>query len=211
MNIQFKRVLVLSPHTDDEFGCAGTIIRLIDNGADVHYFALSACEESVPDGFPKDILRIECMSCTQQIGIEASKVTIGNYRVRYFPEERQKILEDFVSLNRKLKPDLVLMPSSYDTHQDHATINQEGFRAFKYSTVLGYELPQNLISFNNAAFICLNKKNLNQKIKALSNYQSQNFRNYSRAEFIKGLAKVRGVQCNAEYAESFEVIRLIIE
>jgi LmbE family N-acetylglucosaminyl deacetylase len=211
MNIQFDRVLVVAPHTDDEFGCAGATIRLIENGAEVHYYALSACEESVPEGFPKDILRNECMACTKQIGIESSKVIIGNYRVRYFPKERQKILEDFVKLNRKIKPDLVLLPSSYDTHQDHSTVSQEGFRAFKYSNLLGYELPQNLISFNNAAFISLNRKHLNQKIEALANYKSQNFRNYSKTEFLESLAKVRGVQCNVEFAESFEVIRLIIK
>ena len=31
----WRRVLVLAPHTDDgEFGCGGTIVRLIEGGSD---------------------------------------------------------------------------------------------------------------------------------------------------------------------------------
>ena len=40
-----KKVLVVAPHTDDaEFGCGGTIARMIDEGLDVHIAAFSACE-----------------------------------------------------------------------------------------------------------------------------------------------------------------------
>ena len=35
------------------------------------------------------------------------------------------------------------MPSLNDIHQDHATIAQEGLRAFKGCTILGYELIWN--------------------------------------------------------------------
>ena len=41
-----------SAHTDDEFGCAGTVGRLTDAGAHVRYLALSDCAASVPAGFP---------------------------------------------------------------------------------------------------------------------------------------------------------------
>jgi hypothetical protein len=105
---------------------------------------------------------------------------------------------------------LVLLPSSLDTHQDHATVSREGFRAFKHSSILGYELPQNLISFRNTAFVKLTEELIKRKIYALSSYQSQRFRSYTSAEFIRGLAYVRGGQCNTLYAEAFEVIRLIV-
>ena len=203
-------VLVLAPHTDDEYGCAGTIFRLIESGAIVHYYALSRCEESVPEGLPRDVLVGECLKCTGLLGIPADNVQIGHFKVRYFPRDRQEILESLVKLNRELSPDLVLLPSACDTHQDHHTVSEEGFRAFKYSTILGYELPQNLISFNNSAFVSITEHQLERKIAAISEYKSQDFRSYSREEFIRGLAKVRGVQCNAAYAEAFEVVRLIV-
>ena len=48
MNLNFKKALVLAPHTDDgEFGCGGTIAKMIESGVEVHLAAFSACEKSV--------------------------------------------------------------------------------------------------------------------------------------------------------------------
>ena len=58
--IKPNKVLVLAPHTDDgEFGCGGTISKLIYQGVEVHYVAFSACEQSVLPEFPSDILITE--------------------------------------------------------------------------------------------------------------------------------------------------------
>jgi N-acetylglucosamine malate deacetylase 1 len=208
---RFRRVLVLCPHTDDEFGCAGTIARMLEDRAEVHYVALSRCEESVPAGFAPDALEHECRACTACLGIPPERVTIHDFQVRHFPARRQDILELLVSLRRDLVPDLVLMPCSFDTHQDHKTVFDEGFRAFKHTSILGYELPQNLISFDNSAFIKLSEAHLEKKIDALSRYETQLERPYAAAEFIRSLATVRGVQCNATYAEAFELVRLVID
>lgn len=102
-----------------------------------------------------------------------------DYPVRHFPAVRQDILESLVRVSREYRPDLVLAPSSFDTHQDHATVFHEGLRAFKHSSVLGYELPQNLISFDNSAFVELSDGHLKRKMEALGVYESQAFRKYS--------------------------------
>lgn len=206
----FSRLLVLCAHTDDEFGCAGTISRMAKAGAQIKYVALSRCEESVPEGFERDVLEKECRLCTECLGIEKADIDVFGYPVRHFPQHRQDILERFVAINRAYKPDLVLLPSSFDTHQDHETVFHEGFRAFKHATLLGYEMPQNLISFQHSAFVPLTEDDLKKKIEALGHYRSQTFRPYATPEFIRGLAAVRGVQCNAPFAEAFEVIRLIL-
>jgi LmbE family N-acetylglucosaminyl deacetylase len=204
------RVLVLAPHTDDEFGCAGTIARFIRAGANVRYVALSSCEASVPAHLPPDVLVHECNACTALLGIDESSVEVWDLPVRYFPEHRQSILERFVRIAREWKPDIVLLPSSFDTHQDHSTVYTEGFRAFKHATLLGYELPQNIISFSNSAFFELSEADIESKLRALSEYRSQAFRPYSTEEFIRGLACVRGAQINTRYAEAFEVVRLTV-
>ena len=206
----FRRVLVLCAHTDDEFGCAGTVLRLTDAGAEVRYLALSSCEASVPDGLAPDVLVHECHECTAALGVPRDRVEVGPFPVRYFPRDRQEILERLVVVAREYRPDLVLLPSSQDTHQDHAVVAQEGFRAFKRSSLLGYELPQNLVTFENSAFVAMGAETLDRKISALAAYRSQGFRPYSTDAFIRGLATVRGVQCGAEFAEAFEVVRLIV-
>lgn len=206
----FARVLVLCPHTDDEFGCAATIVRLVERGVDVRYVALSRCEESVPAGHPPDILEHECRAATAALGIPAEHCEVHGFPVRHFPKFRQEILEQLVQTKQSFSPDLVLLPSSFDTHQDHKTVFEEGFRAFKHTTILGYELPQNLISFNNSAFVRLTVEHVERKIQALELYKSQTFRPYASRDFVISLARVRGVQCDAEFAEAFEAVRLII-
>lgn len=207
----YQRVLVLCPHTDDEFGCAGAIIKLAKMGAEIKYIAVSRCEESVPEGFPKDILELECRRCAAAMGIKPHNVNVWDFPVRKFPQYRQEILERLIAVKNSFSPDLVFMPSTFDKHQDHAVISIEGFRAFKHATIFGYELPQNIVSFNHSAYIALSEQEMKRKIFALSKYQSQKSKPYSTAGYIRGLALVRGVQINSKYAEAFEMIRLVIK
>lgn len=212
MITKFKKVFVLAPHTDDgELGAGGTIARLIEHGADVYYFAFSTAEESVPKGHPKDVLRTEVVNATKKLGIKEDHVIIYNYTVRKLNYARQEILEDLIKYKRMITPDLVLMPSPHDIHQDHSTIAQEGLRAFKTCTILGYELIWNNLTFNTTSFIKLEKKHVQCKCNALKEYKSQEGRAYMSEDFIYSLAKTRGVQIGTQYAESFEVIRWIIE
>jgi LmbE family N-acetylglucosaminyl deacetylase len=63
-------VLVLAPHTDDgEFGCGGTMARLVEAGADVRYVAFSIATRSLPEGFPPDTLAREVREATAELGI----------------------------------------------------------------------------------------------------------------------------------------------
>jgi len=208
---KFKNVYVLAPHTDDgELGAGATITKLIEQGANVYYFAFSTAETSVPDGFPKNILKIEVVNATKKLGIPEENVIIYNYEVRKLNYARQEILENLIAHRRELKPDLVLMPSLNDIHQDHSTIAQEGLRAFKNSTILGYELIWNNLTFDTTSFVKLEKEHIQAKCNALKEYKSQAGRDYMSEEFIFALAKTRGVQIGAEYAESFEVIRWVL-
>ena len=209
---KFKNVYVLSPHTDDgELGAGGTISKLIESGANVYYFAFSTAEKSVPKEFEKTILKTEVINATTKLGIKKENVIIYNYEVRKLNYARQEILEDLIKHKDRLKPDLVLMPSLADVHQDHATIAQEGLRAFKNSTILGYELIWNNLTFNTTSFVNLDEKHIRQKCDALKEYKSQAKRNYMSEDFIFSLAKIRGVQISMKFAESFEVIRWLIK
>ncbi len=209
--INATRILVLAPHTDDgEFGAGASIAKFVEKGASVFYAAFSLAEESVPEGYPKNILEIEVKKATAVLGIPKENLLLYRYRVRNFAGERQQILEDLVQLNRDVQPDLVFMPSLNDLHQDHTTIANEGLRAFKKTTILCYELPWNNVVFSNNCFLKFGDTELNKKIDALKCYKSQHSRNYASEEFIRGLAVTRGTQIGARYAEVFEVIRMVL-
>jgi LmbE family N-acetylglucosaminyl deacetylase len=205
-----KRALVLGAHVDDEFGCAGTIGRMVEAGAEVHYACFSSCEESVPPGFDRDVLKREVRAAIDVLGISTDRFTLRDYRVRHFPSRRQEILEELVQLRAQVNPDVVFLPAFSDMHQDHQVIAQEGLRAFKHATLLGYELPMNTISFQHACFISLEERHLDLKVRHAQAYVSQLHRPYMSPEFIRSLAVVRGVQINQPAAEAFEVIRMAI-
>jgi LmbE family N-acetylglucosaminyl deacetylase len=205
-------ILVLAPHIDDgEFGCGGTIAKFIEEGADVFYAAFSLCELSLPSHLPKDILEIELQEAAGVLGLSNENLRIFPYGVRTFASVRQDILDDLISLRREIKPDLILMPSPQDIHQDHRTIALEAIRAFKLISILGYELPWNNLTFNTQSFVFLKEQHLKKKIAALNCYQSQAHRMYANESFIRSLAITRGTQIGAELAEAFEVVRWIIQ
>jgi len=207
-----KKILILAPHTDDgEFGCGGTIAKYIEEGAEVFYAAFSACEQSVLKDFPSDILITEVKNATNVLGIQPANLILYKYEVRKFNYDRQNILEDMVKLNNEIRPDLVFMPCENDVHQDHHTIFQEGLRAFKFTTILCYELPWNNFSLNTVSFIHLSEQQIETKIRALKEYKSQAHRSYASEEFIRALAITRGTQIGTRYAETFEVKRWIIK
>lgn len=206
-----KTILVLAPHTDDgEFGCGATIAKFTSQGDNVLYVAFSAAEQSVLPHLPRDILRKEVLLATSCLGVKNENCLIYNFEVRRFSEVRQNILDKMIQLKQKYKPDIVFLPSINDTHQDHYVIASEGFRAFKSTTMLGYEVPWNNLNFKTSCFIEISEENLKKKIEALSHYESQKHKTYATSKFIKSLAVVRGVQVGKQYAESFEVIRWLM-
>lgn len=207
-----KVVLILAPHTDDgEFGCGGTIYKLLKNNNEVYYCAFSACQQSVLKQFPSDILITEVKAATKVLGIKPENLILFDYEVRTFNFRRQEILEDMIKLRGKINPDIIIMPSLNDIHQDHFTIAQEGLRAFKFCSILCYEVPWNNLTFNTTSFVIMDEECIAAKVKALSEYKSQAHRTYANEEFIRALACTRGVQIGARYAETFDVIRWIIK
>jgi N-acetylglucosamine malate deacetylase 1 len=208
-----ESVLVLSPHTDDgEFGSGGTIARLLRERSDVAYVAFSSAEESVPPGFPKGILRRECLNATRTLGIEPETVRILRFKVRKFPSQRQEILETIIKLNKEFKPQLVLVPSSNDVHQDHHVIYEEALRAFKTSaSIWGYEHPWNNLSFSTDALVRLDLRDVERKILALKCYKSQSSRAYLNDDYLVGLMRTRGTLINSQFAEGYEVVRMLLK
>jgi LmbE family N-acetylglucosaminyl deacetylase len=199
----FQKVLVLSPHTDDgELGAGGTIARLVEGGRDVTYFAFSA---------PREVLQKECKQSLMALGV--NKHEIFNFKVRYFHHSRQEILDVLYKYNEKHEPDLVLTPSSTDLHQDHQTVTNEALRAFKSSTIFGYELPWNLINFRENTFVSLEECHVEAKLEACCKYKSQikQKRGYFDKDYLRSLMRSTGLKIRTQYAEAYESIKLVLK
>lgn len=211
--MSLNRVMVLSPHTDDgEIGAGGTIARLIEEKKEVYYVAFSSCEDSIPAGFERDALKKECIEATGVLGVPAENVVMLDYRVRHFQSMRQEILDEMIKLNKKISPEIILAPSSYDTHQDHQVIYSEALRAFKKTaSIWGYEHPWNNLTFTSDIYVKLKDKHIQQKINSLKSYRSQDFRPYLDEKYIRSIAYAKGVEVNFPYAETYELVRLLVK
>jgi len=196
-----KRILALAPHTDDvELGCGGTLNKFRRRGYEIDVVALSS---------PEDKPQIE-IEFAHSMGSQGFRHELRGYKVRNFTASRQEILEDLVELSRRKNYDIVFCPSTDDRHQDHEVVANETFRAFKDTSIWGYELPWNHREFKSDIFVALSPENLEAKMKSLAKYISQRNRPYFSKEVMESLARTRGIQIGRLYAEAFENIRTVV-
>jgi LmbE family N-acetylglucosaminyl deacetylase len=190
--------------------CGGTISKFIELNCEINYATFSFANKSLPEGFPEGTTRYEVLKSTEVLGISKLNLHLYDYEVRIFPDHRQEILEDLVRLRKEINPDLVITHNSNDTHQDHKVISEETFRAFKQSaSIWGYESFKNNMVFNTDLYVKLNEKHIQRKIRSILEFKSQIVK-YNNTQGVKGLSQFRGSQVNSDYAECFEIMRIII-
>lgn len=163
-----KKILILSPHTDDEtLGCGGFINKLSKDN-DIHIVCFSYCN--------LNILKDEFINAIKELN-ENITTEILDFKVRYF--DRQEVLDKLIEIRTQIEPDIVICPSSYDVHQDHNVIYNETIRGFKNKTILGYCHPWNIIGISDLRLtINLDKDNINSKNLAMDQYKTQHHREY---------------------------------
>jgi LmbE family N-acetylglucosaminyl deacetylase len=212
MNIFEGQVaLFLAPHTDDvELGCGATLARCVAECASVEVAVFSSAVQSLPERSQPDRLKNEFVNSMKIFGITEKRLHVYDYEVRKFNYFRQDILENLITLRREINPTLVFTVSGNDVHQDHQVIANESLRAFKGASILAYELPWNIFEFSPRVCITVSEQNLLTKLEALSEYKSQieKKRDYFDREFIRSLARVRGIQAASDFAEAFELVTL---
>ena len=197
-----KNILALSPHTDDiEIGCGGTLKKFFDLGSKIHVinYSLSYNGNQIAPNIEFEFKK--------SMNLLGATYDMLNFEIRRLEQNRQEILNHLLECGKKTDFDLIFCHSTFDNHQDHQTIQQEAFRAFKHKTILGYELPWNCRQFSTDVFIQLSEEDIKFKEKLIRVYKSQIHRPYMFRDYLKGLSKTRGLQIGVEYAECFELIR----
>lgn len=206
MKITRKKILAIAPHLDDiELGVGGTIHKLGKEN-EIHYLGLS-----MPPLVAQETFMAEFWESAKHLGLEKSKMILKDYDPRDLFKDRMEILQLFYDTNKLLQPDIVFVPNSKDIHQSHQVVFQEAQRAFKYATILGYELPWNSMSFDMDVFVEISEENIKAKQASINSFTSQKSRMFFSNDIITDLAKLRGKQIGKNYAECFELTRMIIE
>ncbi len=202
-NDKKKKALVLSPHTDDaELGCGGTIAKLVEEGWAVHVIYFSAVRTRFPQ------LVNEAENSARILGMSYE---ILDFNTRYFPRDRQDILQILHDHSRKENYNLVFTPTTTDIHQDHGVVTTEAKRIFRKCTLLGYELPWNNLDVSLNCFIPLEKRHIKKKLSALECYDTQKKHAYFDKQFLESVVKMRGVQLSTPFAEGCETIKVRLD
>ena len=203
MKNEYKNILALAAHTDDvEIGCGATLYKLKEsNDVNIKVLAFSLApgdKNTVTDEFSKSM---EMMNADYEL---------YDIPIRYLSDNRQVVLDALYKESKQNQYDIVFCPNSFDTHQDHEVVNRECFRAFKKTSILGFEMPWNVRTFNYDLFVEVSEQNLNSKVSHFECYQTQLHRPYFTKDYVFTSAKYRGYQSGKKYAEAFEVIRMVM-
>lgn len=205
LSLSGLKVVAIAPHIDDvELGAGATIHHLNKNNQ-VYYVGLS-----LPPLIDSHTFMEEFQESSRILGLDKDRIILRNFNPRNLFDARGDILQLFFDLNNDLKPDLVLIPNSQDIHQSHEVVFAEARRAFKYTTILGYELPWNSLDFSMDVFITVDREDVEAKVAAINAYRTQKSRLFFSNDIVGDLARVRGKQIGREYAECFELTRLIV-
>ena len=128
-----KRILVLSPHFDDEvIGCGGTIAKHIKSGDDVSIIYFTDGTNSIPDiknkKKIKEIRKNESLNAMKIMGVKNISF-LDQIDGRLIPNK--KSINMIIQILKKSNPDIVYLPWFFDNHFDHLNTNKVFFESCK--------------------------------------------------------------------------------
>ena len=192
------RILCISAHADDgELWCGASMSRWAADGAEIDHACLSAVGN--------DDRLAEFYAACEILDVSPRPHGIPDME---FPKHREEIFELFCA-NADDAPDLVIIPPSGDRHQDHAVVHEEAKRAFRFCSLLGFDIPYNEPTNRPTWYQPVTYLAVMTKVKAIQCYESQSDKTYTKIDRIKSLATVRGCEIRHDYAEAFEMIRWV--
>ena len=207
MNFFGERVLFLGAHPDDlELGC-GALLHHIVQQTEVLCVTLSDNQKN-PDLKNVKNEHYEAMAV---LGIPREKIVFGPFSTRIFPDSRQEILEYFLDLRNKFKPDLIFVHTKQDVHQDHNTMTDEALRAFRGITVLGFDVVRSSFGFFPHFLVEVTEEDVNKKIESLAKYETYHDRYYFNSELTRSIMVRHGALAEVPFAEGFDILRIVGE
>ncbi len=219
-----ERILVISPHPDDEvLGCGGIMKRLTYIGQNVFVLVITRGK--------KEMYSQEKILNVRQEAINAHKI-IGVSETRFldFPAPNldlvsiAEIASAISAVIKELHISILYLPHKGDIHHDHKVVFDAGLvaarpvngnsvkRIYSYETLSETEWAA---PFGDDAFIPTSFINITDffavKLEALKCFKSQlrEFPNPRSLKSVEALATLRGSTVGFAYAEAFMTLRII--
>lgn len=205
----WRSVLFVSAHADDALmGAGGVAAMLQDTDTATCHVVFTLSEKDNGIGFTAEELRQELRAANDYLGFTLQHTF--KFPVHFLPENGARIRRELEQLRVDLHPDLVLIPSLTDTHQDHVAVAREALRVYRnQETVLCYELLRNSVHpFHPTVYVDVSAV-MERKLMALACFKTQVARPYMHLANFTALATVRGTQIGVAAAEAFEAVKVV--
>ncbi len=202
-----KKVCFIGAHPDDiELG-AGALIAHIVGITEVLCVTLSDNKKN------PDLAHVanEYHNSMAVLGVPKDHAVLGEFETRRFPYSRQEILEYLIQLNRTFHPEIVFTHTRADIHQDHATVTEEVLRAFRGTTVLGFDVLRSSYGFFPNFLVDVNEADVEKKIEALAEYKTYDSKYYFDPAITRATMIRHGALAERQYAEGFDILRIVAQ
>ncbi len=205
---RIDRVVALGAHCDDiAIGAGGTLYAMCSArpGVRVDALVLSGGGTERED---EERAALAAFCPGADLDVTVHKLPDGRLPAHW--DEAKNALEE---LRGRCDPDVLFAPRVEDAHQDHRGLARLVTTAFRDHLVLGYEIVKwdgDLGRPNS--YQPLSAEMAEKKVALLQqHYASQRHRPWYDREAFLGLARIRGIECQARYAEAFHVTKQILD
>jgi LmbE family N-acetylglucosaminyl deacetylase len=190
-------VVVLGAHPDDiEIGAGGLLLRLAESRPRVRYVLLTGSEERHREA------RQAATAFLAGADVTVDLFSLAEGRL---PADWLSVKDILEGVARSCDPDLVIAPSAADAHQDHRAVGEIVPTVFRDQLCLAYEIPKWDGDMGRPnVYVPMSDDAAKRKAELLHKcYPSQHSRDWWDDEVFLGLARLRGMECRARYAEAF--------
>jgi N-acetylglucosamine malate deacetylase 1 len=219
-----KRILVISPHPDDEsLGLGGTILKSVSEGHDIFVLTVSGhlpplySKEDYDRTVKESYKAFEILGVKNSSFLEIPATMIGEQPIHELNNKIITVMKDY-------KPNIVYCPFP-DRHIDHQLIFQSSMVATRpvnvglnielvaaYETLSETHWNAPYIEPNFTPNMVINIDNhINNKLNALRCYKSQIDEESGPRSIkaVRALAEFRGTQSGFNFGEALYIIRMI--
>ena len=199
-------VLAIGAHPDDiEIGAGGMLLSLAESrvGLRARYVVLTGTADRQLEARNAATSFLPAADLT----VELSDLPEGR-----LPAAWDRVKEALEQVARSCSPDLIVAPSRDDAHQDHRVIAEIVPTVFRDQLYLGYEIPKWDGDLGRpSVYFPLSAGMARRKVELLNKcFPSQRNRAWWDDEVFLGLARLRGMECRAPYAEAFMCTKSLI-
>jgi LmbE family N-acetylglucosaminyl deacetylase len=197
-------MLAIGAHPDDiEIGAGGMLLGLAEAALQARYVVLTGTAERQQEARNAARSFMPCADLTVDL------FDLPEGRLPTVWDRAKEILEEVA---RSCSPDLILAPSSDDAHQDHRVIGEIVPTVFRDHLYFAYEIPKWDGDMSRPSmYVPLSASTVHRKMELLRKcYPSQRGRDWWDEEVFLGLARLRGMECRARYAEAFICAKSVI-